>query len=128
MRSHTRCMQAQCHAHLMQCEQELQTTLEATLEDPVFGQAWRSLGNARFHQEMLGLDQFDEAVTAYEKALELGLNAEAKQETQKHLKLAQARAAKTAEALRKDAAAKPTDGGEAKFTALAPPATDDPAV
>jgi len=56
---------------MSQHEQALQKALQAAKEDPSHGHAWLCLGNTRFN-----LEQYDEAVTSYEKALELGLPAE----------------------------------------------------
>ena len=76
MRENICSLQLQCHFRLQQHEQAAQKGLQATeKEDPTCGQAWRKLGDARAH-----LSQFDEAVSCYEQALELGMpNAETTQ-------------------------------------------------
>ena len=64
-------MQAECHGELKQDEQALQKALQARKEDSSYGWAWSKLGVARYN-----LQQWDEAVTCWEKAIELGLPTE----------------------------------------------------
>ena len=114
LRSGICCNQAGCHAALKQREQALQKALQATEEDRSYGVAWSQLGSVRG-----SLGQFDEAVTFFDSALELGLSAKHKQHAQEYLKkaweeAAEKKAAAEAAALAQGAAAKPSGGGEAK--------------
>jgi len=83
MRSSIRCNQAQCYIRLKQDEQALPFALQAVEEDRSYGMAWATLGNARGN-----LEQFDDAVTCLETALEMGMPAEVEQQTQERLQQA----------------------------------------
>jgi len=65
------------------CHLALQKALQVTKEDPSYGKAWLSLGGARGNMQ-----QYDLAVTAFEKALDLGLTARFVQPAQENLQMA----------------------------------------
>jgi len=91
MRANVCCNQARCLIRLAQDEQALQIALQAKEEELGYGGAWYQLGSSRYN-----LQQVDDAVTCFEKALELGLTAASKHFVLENLSMAKEAAAAAA--------------------------------